>query len=72
MVQGDSDSTPMFTSRIHPLPKDHKCVAGRIEIPADKKHQILEEIKMLGIDKAMLFADSVDMVCSEIKEKYFK
>ena len=67
-----SDSKPMFTSRIHALPKDHKCVAGRIEIMADKKQQILKEIKMLGIDKAMLFADSVDMVCSEIKEKYYK
>lgn len=66
-----SDSKPMFKSRIKALPKDHKCVVGRFEVLANKKQQILKEIKMLGVDKGMLFADSVDMVCSEIKEKYF-
>ena len=61
-----------FKAHIASLPKDHECIKMRIFIPADKKEQILNDLKMFGISKGILFGDSVDKVCEEIKETYMK
>lgn len=42
----------------------------RICIPADKKEQILNDLKMFGISKEILFGDSVDKVCEDIKDSF--
>ena len=63
-------AVPYFESRIDPLPKEHKCIKKRICIPADKKEQILNDLKMFGISKGILFGDSVDKVCEDIKDSF--
>lgn len=63
---------PYFRSRIKAMPKNHSNIAGRIIIPTESKAEILLKLKMLGINRTMLFADSPDIVCEEIKKKYFK
>ena len=60
-----------FVSEIAPLPKDNECIIGKISIPAEYKNEILKEIKILGIDRKMLFADSIDITCEEIKKQFF-
>lgn len=65
------DCSPVFLSRIKPMDKDDKCIVGRFTIPGEKKMAILDEMKILGIDRGVLFADSVDISCEEIKKKFF-
>lgn len=62
---------PNFFSRIKPMAKNDESIIARITVPANKKAAILEEMKMLGIDRGMLFADSVDISCEEIKKDFF-
>ena len=63
--------TGCFESIIEPMDKDHKCILGRIRIPASCKKTVLDEMKILGIDKGILFADSIDITCDEIKKEFF-
>lgn len=60
-----------FLSRIKPMDKNHECILGRIIIPANYKKAVLEEMRILGVDKGMLFADSIDITCDEIKKEFF-
>lgn len=60
-----------FLSRIKPMDKDHKSIIGRIIIPANQKKTVLKEMKNLGIDKGILFADSIDITCDEIKKQFY-
>ena len=53
------------------MSKNDGCIIGRFTIPASQKATILEEMKILGIDRGMLFADSVDISCEEIKKEFF-
>ncbi len=62
---------PSFLSRIKPMSKDDDCIIGRITIQGENKQAILEEMKILGIDRGMLFADSVDILCDEKKRIFF-
>ena len=72
-IEHVSDTEPgMFLSRIESIDKASDCVVGRMVIPSEKKDDLLKELRMLGIDKSVLFADSVDIVCEEIKKKYFR
>ena len=57
------DTIGAFLPRIKPLPKEDESIIGRVIVSADKKGEILNEMKLLGIDRGMLFADSVDIVC---------
>ncbi len=67
----NNDSPAFFRSRIEPMSKEDDCIIGRITIPANNKKDILEEMRVLGIDRGILFADSVDISCEEIKKEYF-
>ena len=60
-----------FSSRIDPLPQNHPCVVARIIIPSEIKNQLLKEIRLFGIDQGMLFADSADIVCKEIRDDFY-
>ncbi len=59
-----------FETIIEPISKDHHSIHGRITIPKEVKIQILEELKLFGISREILFSDSVDVVCEEIKNKF--
>lgn len=68
-----SDTEPgTISSHIQSLEKDDSCIAGRILIPASLKKSFLDEMSYLGMKKDNLFIDSVDFVCNEIKERYFR
>ena len=67
---GKFEGEDYFFLNIKPLPKDDECIKMRICIPADKKEQILNNLKMFGISKGILFGDSVDKVCEEIKDSF--
>lgn len=60
-----------FISKIEPISKDHECIVMRLIIPAKRKKDILEDLKLFGISEASLFSDNIDKVCEEIKESYF-
>ena len=59
-----------FKKMISPLSKTHKCVLDRIIVDATAKNNLLKELRCFGIDKEMLFCDSVDAVCCGIKETF--
>lgn len=61
----------MFSSRIKPMGKNEKCIVGRIVIPAEYKQSMLDEMDILGIRRDNMFADNTDIICEEIKKKYF-
>lgn len=59
---------PMFETIIDPIKKDSEIIAKRIVIPKECKKTILEQLRIMGINKATLFCDSVDAVCEGIVE----
>ena len=59
-----------FDLEIDPINKDDPCIAGRIIIPADKKNIIRKQLRLFGISKETLFADSTDKVCESISENF--
>lgn len=66
-----SSSNLYFGNVIEPIDKSNsELLLCRFIIPHDKKKLILEELDKMGINKRSLFADSVDIVCGEIKNHY--
>lgn len=61
----EDDHGPLFIENISPLSKDHEIVAGRITIRGSAKPSISSQLKRAGITRAMLFSDSVDVICEE-------
>ena len=59
-----------FESQIEPIQKNHESVCACIKIPQDSKTKMLNDLKLHGISKQTLFADSVDIVCEGIKNIY--
>ena len=70
-LYGNSDKF-CFETVIDPISKNHDSICGRIIIPREAKGQILKELKLFGISKEILFADSVDIVCEEIMNTFIK
>lgn len=66
---GSSD-TFCFEKVIDPIPKNHDCICGRITVPKELKGQILKKLRLFGISRETLFADSVDVVCEEITSAF--
>ena len=65
----DSDKL-CFEAVIDSMPKDHNCICKRIIIPKEVKNQIMKELKLFGVSREILFADSVDIVCEEITNTF--
>ena len=59
-----------FETVIDPIPKDHECIAGVIDIPAPAKTNILRELQLFGISEETLFGDNIDIVCKNIKASF--
>lgn len=57
-----------FTSKIDPIPKEHKTISERIIIPKECKNDIISELVNIGMSKEYLFADNIDIVCESIVE----
>ena len=71
-INHNTDGEPgTFSSRIEPMDKNDECIVDRIVILAKYKQLMLEEMDMLGINRGNLFADSIDIICQEIKGKFF-
>ncbi len=60
-----------FASKIEALSKEHECIKLRIMVKADAKTEIMKDLRILGISRESLFADSMDIVCEEIKNRFF-
>ena len=69
--ENEDEDSAMFFSKIEAMSKNDECVVGRIIVPARVKQTMLDEMRLLGIDRGILFADSVDIVCQEIKKKFY-
>ena len=69
-IEGTESKCPQtyFKSNISAIPKDESCIAARFIVPHSDKEKILEQLKMFGICRETLFADSPDIVCEEIKK----
>lgn len=61
-----------FSYIIDMLPKNAECVEQIINIPATAKEKLMRELKLCGISRESLFADSIDETCKAIKEYCFK
>lgn len=57
-----------LNGNILPISKDDSCISARFIIPYSDKVKKLEQLKMFGICRETLFADSPDIVCEEIKK----
>lgn len=55
-----------FRHAIEPLSKEGESVAARGIVKAQSKRSILRELRTLGVTRATLFPDSVDIVCRDI------
>lgn len=64
------DEEVYTTPMISPISKDNKCIAGKITISAAAKKIILQELRMFGISRQTLFADSTDITCEEITQDF--
>ena len=67
--KSDSESELVFTKTISPIPRDHPCIAGIISVPSDYKSKILNELKLFGVSKDIMFSDNNDIVCEGIVEQ---
>lgn len=59
-----------FTDIIDPMGKDNESIKLRLIISADKKQEVIKQLKILGISQQTLFADNIDLVCKGIREQY--
>ena len=67
----DHDGTVIISQEIAAIPKDHNSIAMKIQINSASKTQILSDLRLFGISRESLFADSTDTVCEEItKDAY--
>lgn len=58
-----------FEMLIKPIEKNNKQIKKRIIIKKDSKSDIQEKLRILGICKATLFSDNIDVVCEDIVEQ---
>lgn len=70
-IDDDKKYTAIFTSNISAIPKDDSSIAARFIIDSKSKKEILKQLRMFGICRETLFADSPDIVCEEIKKDTF-
>ncbi len=66
------EEAPCFVKKIDELPKDHSVVTGTIAIPGECKKDLLSGLKRLGVTEGTLFPDSIDRVCSDLKDRYMR
>ena len=63
-----SSSEAFFEADIVPISKnDDSMIVGRIQIPSDAKKSLLHDLDIFGVSKSSLFCDSIETICSEIK-----
>ena len=62
----ESTQTLCFETVIDPISKNHKNICGQFIIPKAVKSNILDELKLFGISREVLFSDNIDVVCEEI------
>ncbi len=68
----DNSDKYYFETVISPISKNHDSICGQITIPKEAKLQILKELELFGISREILFADSIDIVCEEIKNTFIR
>ena len=72
LFQNDVEVTDKGIASIEPMiseiPKNHSCIAARIQVDALSKGKILQQLSLFGISRQTLFPDSTDVVCEEIKK----
>ena len=62
----DHNGTVVISQEIAAISKDHNSIAMKIQINSASKAQILSDLRLFGISRESLFADSTDTVCEEI------
>lgn len=67
-VKRTDEETVEIEKIIREIPKDHDCIAARIQVAAEAKEEILRQLSFFGISRKTLFADNTDIVCEEIKK----
>lgn len=58
-----------FEKVIMPISKSNKQIKERIIIKKESKTDIREKLRILGVCKATLFSDNIDVVCEDIVEQ---
>ena len=66
----ETNGRKFFIAEITQMPKNDKCIFKVFQIPADRKRNILSDLKCLGISEGVLFCDNTDKTCDEIKKYY--
>ena len=64
-INNNNPENPYFLEKISPLSKEHEVVIARLLIPSSSKKHVLNQLQLMGINKAALFADSIDVICEE-------
>lgn len=59
-----------FSDHIEAMSKNHECIQKRIIISKEKKRQLLQDLRLLGVSKDALFCDNIDVVCESIKNRF--
>lgn len=67
-VEANDKGIVSIEPMISEIPKDHSCIAARIQVDASSKDEILQQLSLFGISRQTLFTDSTDVVCEEIKK----
>lgn len=63
-ISGDDEKGDLcFEKIIKPIDKDNEQIMGRFVIKKESKSTIRERLEFLGISKATLFGDNIDIVC---------
>ncbi|MCR5742726.1 MAG: FRG domain-containing protein [Lachnospiraceae bacterium] len=58
-----------WQDRISELKRDDENIYKIIQVDRDAKETILKHLEMFGTRKSKLFADNVDIICEEIRDK---
>lgn len=65
----DEKGNRFFVQNIDPISKEHGAIINRYIIPKESKKRILEDLRILGISRDMLFLDNDDIICREIANR---
>lgn len=66
----DKKKKKYFVNSIDAISKNNEDILSLIEIPAEKKKEILYELRLFGICEEILFCDNIDIVCKNIKNTF--
>lgn len=69
IIQAEPDGNSYISDGLVEMDKDDEMIIKRLIIPKEMKKEIVDKLRLFGISKEFLFADSIETVLESVKQK---